>query len=89
MAGTTADSADCGFITRVMDSNDLEKERGITILATSLISSTLLDTQTFGGEVERIMSMVAGVATLIVDATEGPTTQTRFVLSKALSRDLK
>ncbi|KAJ3893725.1 hypothetical protein GG344DRAFT_42738 [Lentinula edodes] len=98
MAGTTADSAvDGGFITRVMDSNDLEKERGITILSkcTSIMYKgnliNIVDTPghaDFGGEVERIMSMVDGVA-LIVDATEGPMTQTRFVLSKALSRGLK
>ncbi|KAI3595038.1 gtp-binding protein [Moniliophthora roreri] len=97
-AGTTADSVvDGGFITRVMDSNDLEKERGITILSKctsinykgSLIN--IVDTPghaDFGGEVERIMSMVDGVA-LVVDATEGPMTQTRFVLSKALARGLK
>ncbi|KAJ3972811.1 hypothetical protein EV361DRAFT_822992 [Lentinula raphanica] len=98
LAGTTADSAvDGGFITRVMDSNDLEKERGITILSkcTSIMYRgtliNIVDTPghaDFGGEVERIMSMVDGVA-LIVDATEGPMTQTRFVLSKALKRGLK
>ncbi|KAF8896166.1 GTP-binding protein TypA [Infundibulicybe gibba] len=95
---TTADSAiDNGFITRVMDSNDLERERGITILSKctsvnydgSLIN--IVDTPghaDFGGEVERILSMVDGVA-LVVDATEGPMTQTRFVLKKALSRGLR
>ncbi|KAJ3736925.1 GTP-binding protein TypA [Lentinula guzmanii] len=98
LAGTTADSAvDGGFITRVMDSNDLERERGITILSkcTSIMYKgtliNIVDTPghaDFGGEVERIMSMVDGVA-LIVDATEGPMTQTRFVLSKALNRGLK
>jgi GTP-binding protein len=97
-AGTTADSVvDGGFITRVMDSNDLEKERGITILSkcTSINYKgnliNIVDTPghaDFGGEVERIMSMVDGVA-LVVDATEGPMTQTRFVLSKALARGLK
>ncbi|KAL0568533.1 hypothetical protein V5O48_013449 [Marasmius crinis-equi] len=97
-SGTTADSVvDGGFITRVMDSNDLEKERGITILSkcTSIMYKgnliNIVDTPghaDFGGEVERIMSMVDGVA-LVVDATEGPMTQTRFVLSKALSRNLK
>ncbi|KAF5382989.1 hypothetical protein D9757_006297 [Collybiopsis confluens] len=97
-AGTTADSAvDGGFITRVMDSNDLEKERGITILSkcTSIMYQgnliNIVDTPghaDFGGEVERIMSMVDGVV-LVVDATEGPMTQTRFVLSKALKRGLK
>ncbi|KAJ7347793.1 P-loop containing nucleoside triphosphate hydrolase protein [Mycena albidolilacea] len=88
---------------RVMDSNDLERERGITILSkctsvfytgtgsneTHLIN--IVDTPghaDFGGEVERILSMVDGVA-LVVDATEGPMTQTRFVLSKALARGLK
>ncbi|GLB43088.1 putative elongation factor G C-terminus [Lyophyllum shimeji] len=93
-----ADSViDNGFITRVMDSNDLERERGITILSKctsvnyrgNLIN--IVDTPghaDFGGEVERILSMVDGVA-LVVDATEGPMTQTRFVLGKALSRGLK
>lgn len=80
-----------------MDSNDLERERGITILSkcTSVMYNgnliNIVDTPghaDFGGEVERIMSMVDGVA-LIVDATEGPMTQTRFVLSKALSRGLR
>ncbi|KAH0580217.1 hypothetical protein H2248_001736 [Termitomyces sp. 'cryptogamus'] len=94
----TADSAiDNGFITRVMDSNDLERERGITILSkcTSIIYNgnliNIVDTPghaDFGGEVERVLSMVDGVA-LVVDATEGPMTQTRFVLSKALSRGLR
>lgn len=86
-----------GFVTRVMDSNDLERERGITILSkcTSVDYNgnliNIVDTPghaDFGGEVERIMSMVDGVA-LVVDATEGPMTQTRFVLSKALSRGLR
>ena len=95
---TTADSQiDDGFVTRVMDSNDLERERGITILSkcTSVEYNgnliNIVDTPghaDFGGEVERIMSMVDGVA-LIVDATEGPMTQTRFVLSKALRRGLR
>lgn len=80
-----------------MDSNDLEKERGITILSkcTSITYKdnliNIVDTPghaDFGGEVERIMSMVDGVI-LVVDATEGPMTQTRFVLSKALARGLK
>jgi len=94
----TSDSPiDDGFITRLMDSNDLERERGITILSkcTSVIYNgnliNIVDTPghaDFGGEVERIMSMVDGVA-LVVDATEGPMTQTRFVLAKALSRGLK
>ncbi len=91
----TADSQiEDGFVTRVMDSNDLERERGITILSkcTSIEYNghliNIVDTPghaDFGGEVERILSMVDGVA-LIVDATEGPMTQTRFVLSKALAR---
>lgn len=81
----------------MMDSHDLERERGITILSkcTSIIYKgnviNMVDTPghaDFGGEVERVMSMVDGVA-LLVDATEGPMTQTRFVLSKALSRGLR
>jgi small GTP-binding protein domain len=77
---------------RVMDSNDLERERGITILAkcTSVlwgdIRVNIVDTpghQDFGGEVERILSMVDGVV-LLVDAAEGPLPQTKFVLGKAL-----
>lgn len=75
----------------------LEIERGITILSktTSIMHKdtriNIVDTPghaDFGGEVERILSMVDGVA-LIVDATEGPMTQTRFVLKKALERRLK
>jgi GTP-binding protein len=82
---------------RVMDSNDLERERGITILAknTSVHYSdhkiNIVDTPghaDFGGEVERILSMVDG-ALLVVDAFEGPMPQTRFVLSKALQQGLK
>ncbi|KAF7332380.1 GTP-binding protein [Mycena kentingensis (nom. inval.)] len=82
---------------RVMDSNDLERERGITILSkcTSVFYGShlinIVDTPghaDFGGEVERVLSMVDSVA-LVVDATEGPMTQTRFVLSKALARGLK
>ena len=78
---------------RAMDSNDLERERGITILAkcTSVerdgILINIVDTPghaDFGGEVERILSMVDGVVVL-VDAAEGPMPQTKFVLSKALS----
>lgn len=88
---------------RLMDSNTLERERGITILAkcTSIIWQDK-DTQTdyqfnivdtpghadFGGEVERIMSMVDGVG-LVVDASDGPMTQTKYVLKKALSMGLK
>lgn len=82
---------------RVMDSGDLERERGITILAknTSVrVGDTkinIVDTPghaDFGGEVERIMGMVDG-ALLLVDAAEGPLPQTRFVLSKALAQGLK
>jgi GTP-binding protein len=81
---------------RVMDSNDLERERGITILAknTAVHYKDLLinicDTPghaDFGGEVERTLSMVDGVI-LLVDASEGPLPQTRFVLRKALERGL-
>ena len=82
---------------RVMDSNDLERERGITILAknTSLyykgVKINIIDTPghaDFGGEVERGLEMVDGVL-LLVDALEGCMPQTRFVLSKALALDLK
>ncbi|MDB5592486.1 translational GTPase TypA [Enterovirga sp.] len=82
---------------RVMDSNDLEKERGITILAkaTSVVWKdtriNIVDTPghaDFGGEVERILSMVDGVIVL-VDAAEGPMPQTKFVVGKALKIGLK
>ncbi|MFZ0547265.1 MAG: translational GTPase TypA [Candidatus Promineifilaceae bacterium] len=82
---------------RVMDSNDLERERGITILAknTSIvyegITINIVDTPghaDFGGEVERIMNMVDGVL-LLVDAVEGPMPQTRFVLRQALQKGHK
>jgi GTP-binding protein len=78
---------------RVMDSNDLERERGITILAKNASATykgvriNIIDTpghSDFGGEVERTISMADGVL-LLVDAAEGPLPQTRFVLSKALS----
>jgi len=81
----------------VMDSNELERERGITILAkcTSILHGELriniVDTPghaDFGGEVERILSMVDG-AVLLVDAAEGPLPQTKFVVSKALAIGLK
>src|SRR5512145_8968 len=83
---------------RIMDSNDLERERGITILAKNTAISiwdpeiqgqvkiNIVDTPghaDFGGEVERVMNMVDGVL-LLVDAAEGPMPQTRFVLKKAL-----
>jgi len=82
---------------RVMDSNDLEKERGITILAkcTSVVWNqvriNIIDTPghaDFGGEVERILSMVDS-AILLVDAAEGPMPQTKFVLAKALQIGLR
>ncbi|ALV26948.1 translational GTPase TypA [Pannonibacter phragmitetus] len=82
---------------RMMDSNDLERERGITILAkvTSLVWGdtriNIVDTPghaDFGGEVERILHMVDGVV-LLVDAAEGPMPQTKFVLGKALKLGLK
>lgn len=82
---------------RVMDSNDLEKERGITILAkaTSVVWKdtriNIVDTPghaDFGGEVERILSMVDG-AIVLVDAAEGPMPQTKFVVSKALKIGLR
>ncbi len=82
---------------RAMDSNDLEKERGITILAkaTSVmwkdVRINIVDTPghaDFGGEVERILNMVDGVLVL-VDAAEGPLPQTKFVVAKALKRGLK
>ena len=82
---------------RLLDSNDLERERGITILAknTSLVwrdyHINIVDTPghaDFGGEVERILSMVDSVL-LLVDAVEGPMPQTRFVTSKAFERGLR
>src|SRR5690349_14460008 len=82
---------------RVMDSNDLERERGITILAkcTSVewkdVRINIVDTPghaDFGGEVERILSMVDGVVVL-VDAAEGPMPQTKFVVGKALRQGLR
>lgn len=82
---------------RVMDSNDIERERGITILAknTSIhykgIKINVIDTPghaDFGGEVERVLKMVSGVL-ILVDAAEGPMPQTRFVLQKALELNLK
>ena len=81
---------------RVMDSLDLEKERGITITAKNTaiyfnnIKINILDTPghaDFGGEVERSLNLVDGVL-LLVDASEGPLPQTRFVLKKALDKDL-
>jgi len=81
---------------RIMDSSDLEREKGITILAknTSVrlgdLTLNIVDTPghaDFGGEVERALTMVDGIV-LLVDAAEGPLPQTRFVLRKALERDL-
>lgn len=82
---------------RAMDSDDIEKERGITILSKNTAVNykdsiiNILDTPghaDFGGEVERIMKMVDGVV-LVVDSAEGPMPQTRFVLQKALEQDIK
>ena len=82
---------------RVMDSNDIERERGITILAKNTAvhykgtKINIVDTPghaDFGGEVERVLKMVNGVL-LLVDAFEGPMPQTRFVLGKALALGLR
>ncbi|HBF45239.1 MAG TPA: translational GTPase TypA, partial [Shewanella frigidimarina] len=82
---------------RVMDSNDLEKERGITILAKNTAIQwndyriNIVDTPghaDFGGEVERVLSMVDSVL-LLVDAVDGPMPQTRFVTKKAFAQGLK
>src|SRR5438045_709867 len=82
---------------RVMDSNDLERERGITILAKTTgiryhgIKINIVDTpghSDFGGEVERALKIVDGVL-LLVDASEGPLPQTRYVLMKALEAKLR
>ncbi len=94
-AGTFRENQHMGV--RIMDSNDLEREKGITIL--SKVASVhykdykinIVDTPghaDFGGEVERVLSMVDGVL-LIVDANEGPMPQTRFVLKKAFENGLK
>ena len=81
---------------RVMDSNDIERERGITILSKNTavfyngVKINIIDTPghaDFGGEVERVLKMVNGVI-LVVDAFEGPMPQTKFVLNKALDLDL-
>ena len=80
-----------------LDSNDLERERGITILAKNIsveykgIKINLLDTpghSDFGGQVERVLKLADGVL-LLVDAAEGPMPQTRFVLEKALALNLR
>jgi len=84
------------IVERVMDSNDIERERGITILSKNTavfykdIKINIIDTPghaDFGGEVERVLKMVNGVI-LVVDAYEGPMPQTKFVLKKALELDL-
>jgi len=94
-SGTLDARAD--IVTCVMDSNDLERERGITILAKNTAIEygdthiNIIDTPghaDFGGEVERVLNMVDGVL-LLVDAREGPMPQTKFVTSKALALGLK
>jgi GTP-binding protein len=94
-SGTLGERA--GEIERVMDSNDLEKERGITILAKNTAVTwndyaiNIVDTPghaDFGGEVERVLSMVDCVL-LLVDAVDGPMPQTTFVTKKALALGLK
>jgi GTP-binding protein len=94
-AGTFA--AHTHLVERVMDSGDIERERGITILAKNTavdyhgVHINIVDTPghaDFGGEVERVLSMVDGVL-LLVDAVEGPMPQTRFVTRKALAQGLK
>ena len=81
----------------IMDSNDLERERGITILAKNVsihykdVKINIIDTpghSDFGGEVERVLNMADGVL-LLVDAFEGPMPQTRFVIQKAIELGLK
>ncbi len=93
-SGTLGDRS--GNVERVMDSNDLEKERGITILSKNTAIRwqdyriNIVDTPghaDFGGEVERVLSMVDSVL-LLVDAVDGPMPQTRFVTQKALARGL-
>ena len=83
-------------VERVLDSNELERERGITILAKNTaifyrgVKINIVDTpghSDFGGEVERALTMVDGVL-LLVDASEGPLPQTRYVLRKALEAKL-
>src|ERR1044072_3036410 len=83
-------------VDRMMDSMDLERERGITIMAKNAsvhyagVKINIVDTpghSDFGGEVERVLTMVDGVM-LLVDASEGPLPQTRYVLSKALALEL-
>ena len=89
-------SSHAAVVDRVMDNNDQERERGITILAKAAqvewkgVKINLVDTPghaDFGGEVERALALVDGIL-LLVDAAEGPLPQTRYVLSKALAQDL-
>jgi GTP-binding protein len=96
LRATGSFAAHQAVVDRVMDSNDQERERGITILAKAAsvrwrdVKINLVDTPghaDFGGEVERALTMVDGVI-LLVDAAEGPLPQTRYVLQKALARDL-
>jgi len=96
-AEAIAGSKEIGKDDRLMDSNDQEKERGITILAKNAaltyegVKVNIVDTPghaDFGGEVERVLNMVDGVL-LLVDAQEGPKPQTRFVLKKALNLGLR
>jgi GTP-binding protein len=92
----SAHQEEAGVAERIMDSGDLEREKGITILAKNTavrygdLTVNIIDTPghaDFGGEVERGLSMVDGIV-LLVDASEGPLPQTRFVLRKALNADL-
>ncbi len=92
----SAHQEEAGVADRIMDSGDLEREKGITILAKNTavkygdLTINIIDTPghaDFGGEVERGLSMVDGIV-LLVDASEGPLPQTRFVLRKALNADL-
>src|SRR4030065_1291186 len=93
-SGTFRSNQQIQNVERIMDSNDLERERGITILAKNTainykdVKINIIDTPghaDFGGEVERVLKMADGVL-LLVDAFEGPMPQTRFVLSKALEK---
>src|SRR5215203_1975433 len=92
----SAHQEEAGVADRIMDSGDLEREKGITILAKNTavrygdLTINIIDTPghaDFGGEVERGLSMVDGIV-LLVDASEGPLPQTRFVLRKALNADM-
>ena len=96
LRSTGAFAAHQQVVDRVMDSDDQERERGITILAKAArvrwndVLINLVDTPghaDFGGEVERALALVDGIV-LLVDAAEGPLPQTRYVLSKALGRGL-